>query len=128
MKKKKRQGTSVNFFEIVKMKFVFVLPDANPIVTDDVTLDRLTMALTDDVVNDAVVVVVVVILVGAAVDSFAFDKFLDHNQPDLVLTVVVIFYVNLNYHHYLEIVVVIAWNIVIEVDTIGLLNSVAVAV
>lgn len=68
------------------------------------------MGLTDDAVNDAVVVVVI-LSAAVVVDSFAFDRFSDHNQPDSVLTVVAIFYVNLNYHHCLEIVAVVVWNI-----------------
>lgn len=93
-------------------------------MTDDANVVRLTMVLTDDVVND----VVVVILVAVAVDdSFAFDKFSDHNQLDLVSTGVVTSYVNLNCRHSLEIVVVFAWNIAIEgLDTVAKWNSAAV--
>lgn len=91
-------------------------------MTDDVNAVHSAMVLSDDVVND---VDVVVFAVAVVVDSFAFDKFVDHNQPDLVLTVVVISYVNSSHHRCLA--VVIAWNIAIVFGTTVPMNSVAVA-
>lgn len=54
-----------------------ISPGVDPIVTDDVVHSM--MELTDDVVNDVDAVILIVVVV---VDSFAFDKFWDHNQPD----------------------------------------------